>query len=248
MLDDEDVSEMVSDDRLVGVEADEISIIEELTVAELVSTLGEDDDTLEKSVVEGWVDDELEYGGFIVAELVGVLYEDTSALDDCVVIDRVVEVRVAEYRDVEGSDDDGSELEGRAVVVPTIAVGKDTGKHVDGNGVEYDHNGVDQDFESGPNCASTSRSTTTLATLSTSTPVFEAPSLWLQAPCSSITTQSVSHVYTVRKKKKKSKGKGDQIPASAVNVALSSGNLIPTEISAFPIVPKSIPKFISGCK
>ena len=122
-----------------------------------------------------------------------MIYEDWSALDD-----RVVE----NGSDVEGSVDDGN----RAVVVPTTAVGKDTGKHVDGSGVEYDHNGVDQDFESGPKCASTSKSTSTLAPLSTSIPVFEAPSLWLQAPCSSTTTQLISQVYIVRKTKQKEKG------------------------------------------
>ena len=52
MLDDEAVSDMVSDDRLVEVEADEISTLGELTVIELVPTLDEDVDTREKSVVD----------------------------------------------------------------------------------------------------------------------------------------------------------------------------------------------------
>ena len=187
MLDDGVVSHTMADERLVEVEAGVISILEELTVVMLISTLLENAATLEKSVVKGRFDEELEHGAFTVVEAVWVLYPKSSVLDDPLVVDKVVIDGVAEERLIEGTVNEESELKDSAVTVSTTTVGKETGTHVDGSAVEYDHSSVDQDFVSGPNCASTSKSTTIIAPLSILTAVFEAPSLWLQAPCSSST-------------------------------------------------------------
>ena len=119
-------------------------------------------------------------------KLVWELYEDIPALGDRVTGDGNDEDGITEERFVKGSVD----AEERAVVVATIAVGKDNGKQVDGRAFEYDHNWVDQESVSGPKSASTSKSTIMDAPLSISSPVFEAPSPWLQAPCSSARSMS----------------------------------------------------------
>lgn len=71
-----------------------------------------------------------------------------------------------------------------------------TGKHFDGKGLEEDHNGVDQGALCDPIVASMPRSISRLTSLSTLIPVFEAPALSPQTPCSSIPTLSAQCMDT----------------------------------------------------
>lgn len=112
-----------------------------------------------------------------------------------------------------------------------------TGKHFDGSGLEEDHNGVDQGALWDPTVASMPKSTSILTSLSTLMPVFEAPGLSSQTPCSSIPTRSAQCCWDMR---------WDDIPNTALSVTLASGKLTVTATSTFPICCMSNPNFISG--
>lgn len=111
-----------------------------------------------------------------------------------------------------------------------------TGKHFDGNGLEEDHNGVDQGALWDPTDASMPKSTSILTSLSTLMPVFEVPALSPQTPRSSMPTRSAQCLDMG----------WDDIPNTALSVTLASGKLTVTATSTFPICCKSNPNFISG--
>ena len=115
-----------------------------------------------------------------------------------------------------------------------------TGKHFDGKGLEEDHSGVDQGTSSFPTLASNPKSTSILASLSTLTPVFEAPLSELQTPFSSTSNVSVLSFLSPTPPGKRI------VPDTALSVTLASGKLTVTNTSTFPIGPKSTPNLIPG--
>ncbi len=117
-----------------------------------------------------------------------------------------------------------------------------TGKHFDGRGLEEDHSGVDQGKSWFPTLASNLKSTSILASLSTLTPVFEAPSSELQTPLSSISTRSVLSVLSPTPPGKRI------VPDTALSVTLASGKLTVTNTSTFPICFMLTPNLIPGCE